>query len=105
LHGRKLFHEFIVDVWTLMEQACLRWVQTKQCVLRAYVYQGLGDTIGDLDNEEIDLRNLGRCIILPSSFSSSARNMFEIFQDFMAITCYCKYLYIFGTMIANLEWP
>jgi hypothetical protein len=72
--------------------------------LKANVYQSLIDTIGDIVNEKIKLRNLRRMVILPSSFVGSFCNMFEIFQNFMAITCYFKHLELFGTMIANLKW-
>ncbi len=72
--------------------------------LRANVYQSLIDTIRDVVNEEIELRNFGRKVILPSSFVGSSCNMFEIFQNSMAITCYFKHLELFGIMIANLEW-
>jgi len=34
----------------------------------------------------------------------SPHNMFEIFQDSMAIICYLKQLDLFGTMIANPKW-
>jgi hypothetical protein len=74
-----------------------------QVTLKANVYQSLIDTIGDVVNEKIELRNLKHKVILPSSFVGSSCNMFEIFQNSMAITRYFKHLELFGTMIANLE--
>jgi hypothetical protein len=58
--------------------------------------------MGDFANEEIEFQNLEHMIILPSSFVGSFHNMFEIFQDSMAITCSFKHLDLFGTMITNL---
>ncbi|CAG8807594.1 20471_t:CDS:2 [Cetraspora pellucida] len=49
-------------------------------------FMGLADALGTIVNEEINLNNLGRCIILPSTHIGSACHMFEIFQDSMAIT-------------------
>jgi len=57
-YGEKLFHEFIINAWVVMEQAHLWWIQTNQGTLRANVYKGLVDTIGDVANEDIDLQNL-----------------------------------------------
>ncbi len=39
-----------------------------------------------------------------SSFVGSAHNMFEIFQDSMAITQYFKHSDMFGRMITNPKW-
>jgi len=69
------------------------------------VYQGLANTIKYVANEEIDLWNLGWCIILPSSLLNNAHNMFEIFQDSMAITCYFKHPNMFGTKRTKSKWP
>jgi hypothetical protein len=52
---RKLFHEFVVDVWVVIEQGQLHWVGMNLMTLRIDVYQGLIDTIGDVVNEEIEL--------------------------------------------------
>ncbi|CAG8677114.1 11328_t:CDS:2, partial [Cetraspora pellucida] len=56
LHGRKLLQEFLDT-------------------LRADVYQGLADIIGNTENEEMALNNLGRYIILPLSHIGSSRNI------------------------------
>jgi hypothetical protein len=74
-----------------------------QVTLKVNVYQSLIDSIGDVVNEKIEFQNLIHKVILPSSFVGSFYNMFEIFQNSMAITCYFKHLELFGTMIANLE--
>jgi hypothetical protein len=78
---RKLFHEFIVNVWVAIEQAQLHWVGMNLTTSKVNVYQGLTNTTQDVINEEIELQNLDRKVILPSSFVGSYCNMFEIFQD------------------------
>ena len=54
---------------------------------------------------ELDPEKIGRRMILPSSFTGSARNMFEIFQDSMAITRHNQHPDIFLTMTENPRWP
>ncbi|CAG8813519.1 24256_t:CDS:1, partial [Cetraspora pellucida] len=67
LRGGKLLQEFMVDAWATTEQNRLRYLRMNQDVLRADVYQGLADALGTIVNEEINLNNLGRRIILPST--------------------------------------
>ncbi|CAG8768780.1 10074_t:CDS:1 [Cetraspora pellucida] len=86
LRGGKLLQEFMVDAWATTEQNRLRYLRMNQDVLQADVYQGLADALGTIVNEEINLNNLGRRIILYSTHIGSARHMFEIFQDSIAIT-------------------
>lgn len=50
------------------------------------------------------MRDVGRRVILPLSFIGSARHMFEVFQDSMAITHFFLHPDIFGTMMANPKW-
>src|SRR5213075_2980848 len=84
LHGGKLFQEFIVDAWAATEQNRLRFLRMNQGMLRADVYQGLTDVVGNIANEELSFNNLGCQIILPSTHIGSACQMFEVFQDSMA---------------------
>src|SRR4051794_36439187 len=75
-----------------------------QDTLRVDIYQGLTDIIENTADNEINLNNLGQWVILPLSFTGSAQNMFEIFQDSMVIIRYYKHLDIFLTMTANPSW-
>ncbi|CAG8679417.1 12934_t:CDS:2, partial [Cetraspora pellucida] len=65
----------------------------------------LTDAVGNVANETINSNNLGYHIILPSMHIESSCHMFKIFQDSMSITCFYYYSNIFGTMIANSNWP
>lgn len=105
LHGGKLLQEFMVDAWAATEQNRLRYLRINQNTLRADLYQGLADVAGNIANKELSFNNLGRRIILPSSHIGSARQMFEVFQDSMAITRFYHHPDIFGTMTANPNWP
>ena len=52
----------------------------------------------------LHLNNLGKCIILPATFIGSTKNIFELFQDSIAITRYHHHPDIFGTLTANSNW-
>ena len=92
MRGGKLFQEFIVDAWASTEQNRLIFIVLNQAKLRVDLYKCLVD-IGD---DELQPANVGCRMILPSSFTGSARSMFEIFQDSMAITRYNQHPYIFN---------
>lgn len=49
-------------------------------------------------NEDVDLHKIDRLVILPSLRIRSSHNMFELFQDSMAITHFHQHLDIFSTM-------
>ncbi|KAF7127851.1 hypothetical protein RHSIM_Rhsim11G0017500 [Rhododendron simsii] len=101
LRGRKLFQEFLVDIWASTEQNRLTFHKFNQGKLHAELYQDLRDIgLGDLGPNQI-----GQRVVLPSSFIGSPQHMFEIFQDSMAITQYNQHPDIFLTMTANPRWP
>lgn len=101
LRAGKLFQEFVVDAWAATEQNRLTYYKLNQSKLRAELYQGLTDVCAD----ELGPEQVGQRMILPSSFTGSARHMFEIFQDSIAITRYNQHPDIFLTMTANPKWP
>ncbi|XP_019171432.1 PREDICTED: uncharacterized protein LOC109166987 [Ipomoea nil] len=51
LYSRRLFQQYLVDAYTMIEHACLIYIRTHQKALRCEVYQGLSDTLtrGELD--------------------------------------------------------
>ncbi|CDO77896.1 hypothetical protein BN946_scf184952.g8 [Trametes cinnabarina] len=103
LRGRRLFQQYAVDVWAAAEQQRLNWVRNNQGHLRAMLYSGLEDALRG--GREVDLNELGRMMVLPSSFIGGPRYMQQIFQDSMAIARYFKRVDLFLTMTANLNWP
>lgn len=101
LRAGKLFQEFIVDAWAATEQNRLSYYRHNQGEIRGELYQDLTD----IGPDGLEPGQVGRQIILPSSFPGSPRHMFEIFQDSMAITRYNQHPDIFLTMTANPKWP
>src|SRR5438045_9343954 len=53
----------------------------------------------------MDLSNIGNMSILPSSFKGGPREMWQLYQDAMAIVRFCGKLDLFITMTCNPFWP
>jgi hypothetical protein len=75
----------------------LRFNQEK---IRSEVYQGIVDAA----IHETDLSTVGSLSILPSSFKGGPREMWQLYQDAMAIVRYCGKPDLFITMTCNPLW-
>ncbi|XP_072062160.1 uncharacterized protein [Arachis hypogaea] len=82
LFSRRLFHQFLVDAFSMVEVARLKYVYTKQEKLRAKIYKGLRNAVL---NEKTEASSLSKCIVLPATFIGGARYMIQNYQDAMAI--------------------
>lgn len=71
LHGGRLLQEFMVDMWAQADQDRLNWNRANQHTIRAALYSGLEDAVG-AGGDNVDLAQLGRRIILPSSYIGGA---------------------------------
>ena len=58
-----------------------------------------------MNDDSIDLNQLGQCVILPSSYIGGPRNMHQCYLDGMAIAHHLKKIDIFLTMTVNPNWP
>lgn len=74
LLSKKLFQQFLVDVYTMIEAERLCFVRTNQKKLRAELYKNLADAVmrGDTDPS-----TTGKRIVLPSSFTGGPRYMMQ----------------------------
>ncbi len=68
----RLFQQYIVDAFVACETTALDWLRRHQDKIRADVYNGLVDTLIRADVSPTDL---GRCFVLPSSFTGGDRFM------------------------------
>ncbi len=100
--GGRLFQQYIVDAWASIEQSELNWVRHNQKTIRADLYDGLRDALRGVQG--VDLGQMGKRIVLPASHPGSARHMYQLFQDSMAIARHCGKPDIFLTMTANPNW-
>ena len=98
--SERLFQEYIVSMWASNEQFKLSWVSNHQKQLRAETYAGVADSIGNADGA-----NIGKRVILPSSFSGGSRNMVQHCQDALALNRHFGGADLFFTMTANPKWP
>ncbi|XP_019188283.1 PREDICTED: uncharacterized protein LOC109182587 [Ipomoea nil] len=102
LFAKRLFQQFVVDGYTMVESGRLIYIRTHQKSLRCESYSGLTDALtrGDLSPAA-----QGRRIILPSSFTGGARYMIQNYQDAMAICRWIGYPDLFITFTCNPKWP
>nr|XP_009804789.1 PREDICTED: uncharacterized protein LOC104249954 [Nicotiana sylvestris] len=102
VNSRRLFQQFLVDGFTMVESSRLKYIITHQKQLRAHMYKGLEDAVL---HGEINPSSLGKRIILSSSFTGGARYMIQNYQDAMAICKWAGYPNLFITFTCNPKWP
>jgi hypothetical protein len=99
-YGR-LFQQWIVDMYTVVEQTRLNYLRFNQKQIRAELYNGLQDAMISGDSTT----NIGQRIILPSSFTGGPRQMHQLYQDGMAIVRVFGKPDLFITITCNPNWP
>ncbi|CAH9082793.1 unnamed protein product [Cuscuta europaea] len=82
LCAKKLFQQFVVDGYTLIESSRLRYIRNNKKQLRCEMFKGLNDALLHGDTNPA---TQGKRIILPSTFIGRARYMIQNYQDAMAI--------------------
>lgn len=103
-YGGRLFQQFVCDVWVSTDQNRLRWIENHQPQLRAALYSGLEDAVEHSDSD-VELRDLGRRIVLPSSYTGGPRYMNQRFQDAIALARFYHGFDLFITFTCNARWP
>ncbi|CAH9146259.1 unnamed protein product [Cuscuta epithymum] len=102
LRAKRLFQQFLVDGYTMIESSRLRYIRQHQKELRSDLYSGLADAVG---RGETNASRVGQLIVLPNSFTGSARYMMQNYQDAMAICRWAGYPQLFITFTCNPKWP
>ena len=98
-----LFQQYIVDMYSKIEASCLLFIWHNQKKLRAELYCGLADAL-NVQGKDVDGAQIGKKIILPSSFTGSARYQHQLFQDAMAIVGRYGKPDLFITFTCNPKW-
>ncbi|KAH1209852.1 hypothetical protein GmHk_15G044264 [Glycine max] len=101
LHSRRLFQQWIVDGYCMIESQKLNYVRQHQQQLRVDKYINL---TGSNDHPETLGRDGGKRIILPSSFVGSQRYMEQLYFDGMVICGHLGFPDLFLTMTCNPTW-
>ncbi|KAG2211445.1 hypothetical protein INT45_011464 [Circinella minor] len=99
---RKLFQQYIVDMYAKMESNHLLYIPLNQSRLRSDLYSNVADAVLLGDN---DMSNVGRRYILPSSFTGSPRHIQQLYQDAMSIVRRFGKPDLFITFTCNPSWP
>ncbi|XP_026451470.1 uncharacterized protein LOC113351750 [Papaver somniferum] len=102
LRGGRLLQQYVVDNWVKIDSARFRWITGHQNKLRAELYEGLQDAqiVGETIVDE-----LSKNIVLPSSYIGGLRDMYQRYQDAMALVQKYGKPDIFLTMTCNPLWP
>ena len=100
LKGRKLFQQFLCDMYIKIECIGMYWNRKNQDKLRAEEY----DVYKDAINSGTTPAGIGKPVILPSSFTGGPRNQCQLYQDNMALVRKYGKPDLFITMTANPEW-
>ncbi|XP_038719916.1 uncharacterized protein LOC120012542 [Tripterygium wilfordii] len=102
IRGGKLFQQYIVDAFSCVEEERLHFIRYNQKKLRTEKYQGVCDAYasGNADGGDI-----GKQILLPSTFTGGPRYMMQNYHDAMAICKFYGYPDFFITFTCNSKWP
>ncbi|KAI5444460.1 hypothetical protein KIW84_012913 [Lathyrus oleraceus] len=102
LRSRRLYQQFLVDGFTMMESERLRWLRKNQSKLRVGKYHNLNEYNS---NGETHGSNTGKRVVLPSSYVGSRRYMDQLYFDGMVICSYVGFPDLFITFTCNPNWP
>lgn len=102
IQGGRLYHQYLVDAYTAVEEERLRWMRQNQENLHADLYQNVYDAVTKGDTHAT---TIGKRIVLPSTFTGGPRYMVQNYQDAMAICRAFGNPTLFITFTANQKWP
>lgn len=101
LYSGKLFQQFVVDCYTMIEAQRLSFIRSNQKVIRCDLLNGLQEAVVRGEN---DPTTIGKRVVLPASFTGGMRYMFNNCQDAMAICKRFGYPDLFITITCNANW-
>ncbi|KAJ0871427.1 putative helitron helicase-like domain-containing protein [Helianthus annuus] len=102
LRGGRLFQQYLVDAYVCIEQDRLNFHRYNQNALRSEYMQGIHDAVTRGDTEGKDI---GKRIILPSTFTGGPRYMYKHYQDALAMCRVHGNPKYFITFTCNIKWP
>nr|XP_029148364.1 uncharacterized protein LOC112743237 [Arachis hypogaea] len=102
LYARRLFQQFLVDGYSMIESVRLNYIRQEQAKFRCEMYKGIKEAVF---SGETTPSSCGKHIILPSSFMGGPRYMIQNYQDAMAICKVVGYPDLFITFTCNPKWP
>ncbi|KAK2417432.1 hypothetical protein QL285_039731 [Trifolium repens] len=100
--SRRLFQQFLVDGYMMMETERLNWLRKNQSKLRIGKYRQLIPPTQTNGTDEP--HKYGTRIVLPSTFVGSKRYMDQLYFDGMAISSHVGFPDVFITFTCNPTW-
>ena len=97
LHAGSLTQQFVLDLFTRIEFERLDYLRNNQSSLNVASYKNIMDQM----HSDAEQCRVGKRIILPSSYPGSPRNMYQHYQDAMAMVSQLGPPDIFLTMTLN----
>nr|KAJ0226041.1 hypothetical protein LSAT_V11C100012190 [Lactuca sativa] len=98
LNSKRLFQQFLVDAYTMIETERLHYIRRQQHVLRCESYENLRKQKAQGSTK---VSNVGQRVILPSSFTGGARYMLQNYLDAMSLCKWFGYPDFFITFTCN----
>ncbi|CAA7054895.1 unnamed protein product [Microthlaspi erraticum] len=98
----KLYQQFLVDAFTMMEAERIGFLKLNQKTLRADSYSNVS-AFASTGNKDSSM--CGARIVLPSTFVGGPRYMREKYMDAMAVCSHFGYPDLFITFTCNPKWP
>ena len=85
----------------------LKFLKHNQDKLRLELYSGLVDVIHRMNTESLSdtANNIGKSLVLPSSFIGGPRYMVQLYQDAMSVVRKLSKPDLFVTFTCNPTWP
>ncbi|KAM3326850.1 hypothetical protein P3S67_001976 [Capsicum chacoense] len=102
VNSKRLFQQFLVDVFTMIESSRLKYIRTHQKKIVCRNVQRIKKNAvlkGEIDPSH------GKRVILSSSFYGGARYMIQNYQDAMVICKWAGHPDLFITFTCNSMWP
>ena len=100
LKCRQLFHQYVVDMYAKIETERRLYIRLHQSKLRSEEYIHLRDAV----NNDGNVNEMGRMVILPATFTGSPRHMHEYAQDVMTYVREYGRPDLFITFTCNPKW-
>ncbi|GKB49987.1 hypothetical protein Tco_0900740 [Tanacetum coccineum] len=102
LNERRLFQQFVVDAYTMIESERLSFNRKNDKDLRSETYSKLA-TLAQNKDSGVKLR--GKKVVLNSAFTGSPRYMMQNYLDAMTLCKFYGYPDLFITFTCNPNWP
>ncbi|KAL3615769.1 hypothetical protein CASFOL_040063 [Castilleja foliolosa] len=102
LRGGRLLQQYLVDIYTCIEQNRLDYINANQNIFRSDFVAGVYDALARGDR---NVNDIGKHIFLPSSFTGGPRYMYKHYQDALAICRVHGNPQYFITFTCNVKWP